>query len=99
MTSESHDATEEEVSLETSSCLNKVEEPPLSTESILKTANDMLGAIRPKRRFQPDVDAFGELVKSEMERITDSKKRMKILQNFYEAYGVFLINIATPPPC
>ncbi|KAM8702582.1 hypothetical protein ACLKA7_001918 [Drosophila subpalustris] len=90
MTSESHDATEEEACLETGSCLNKVEEPSLSAESILKTANDMLGAIRPKRRFQPDVDAFGELVKSEMERIEDPKKRMemrmKILQNFYEAY-------------
>ncbi|XP_034473273.1 uncharacterized protein LOC117780741 isoform X2 [Drosophila innubila] len=92
VTSDSADFIKEEPLLETSSCSSRiVEESAPSAESILKIAIDELCEIRQtKSKFQPDVDSFGELVKWEMERIGDPKKRMeirlKILQTFYDNY-------------
>jgi len=83
MASDSQDLVED--LFETSNCSTKAaEEPSPSAESILNTANEMLSVLHNKRKFDHDVDSFGELVKAEMARIDDPKKRMKARMEILE---------------
>ncbi|XP_034477660.1 uncharacterized protein LOC117784120 [Drosophila innubila] len=85
-TIQSKDPIQEETLFETSSYSSRFAE---ESADIFNTANNMLSTNKNKRKYQPDVDAFGELIKAEMELVEDPKKRrairLKILQTIAEA--------------